>query len=218
MAAFVERGCVALNQELQGTGISRESSPLAEERSVFGTLFKGPSKLAADIPLEALRQGNTLTDIYVEIFQESLYEVGRLWESNKITVARNTWQRPSCMVDTPTLSTRRALPDTARQRRDNRCSGRASPGGSKPRRRRPGGEWMDRAFPRHQYAARGHFAGCGGTSRRTAWHLDHHADQHPSGPRFDRKGKRTLWPRCSADPARWLGFPQFSQSCHGPFG
>jgi methanogenic corrinoid protein MtbC1 len=86
---FVQRGCTALTRENQGTGNVRELSLLEEERSVFlRALFKGPRKLAADIPLEALRQGNALTDIYVEIFQESLYEVGRLWESNKITVAQ----------------------------------------------------------------------------------------------------------------------------------
>jgi MerR family transcriptional regulator, light-induced transcriptional regulator len=86
---FVQRGCAALTRENQETCNVRESSLLAEERSVFlRALFKGPRKLAADIALEALRQGNALTDIYVEIFQESLYEVGRLWESNKITVAQ----------------------------------------------------------------------------------------------------------------------------------
>jgi methanogenic corrinoid protein MtbC1 len=86
---FVQRGCTALARGDQGTGNVRESSLLAEERSVFlQALFKGPRKLAADIPLEALRQGHAPADIYVEIFQESLYEVGRLWENNKITVAQ----------------------------------------------------------------------------------------------------------------------------------
>jgi methanogenic corrinoid protein MtbC1 len=89
LAVFVQRGCAALAGENQVTDQMRESSQLAEERSVFlQALFKGPREMATNIPLEALRQGHPLTDIYVEIFQKSLYEVGRLWESNKITVAQ----------------------------------------------------------------------------------------------------------------------------------
>jgi MerR family transcriptional regulator, light-induced transcriptional regulator len=89
VAVFVDQGCAALADENGGAGISGRSSPLAEARSVFlQALFKGPRRLAAEIPLEALRQGHAVTDIYVEIFQESLYEVGRLWETNKITVAQ----------------------------------------------------------------------------------------------------------------------------------
>ena len=34
-----------------------------------------------------LREGHSLLDIYVEIFQESLYQVGRAWEMNELTVA-----------------------------------------------------------------------------------------------------------------------------------
>jgi methanogenic corrinoid protein MtbC1 len=68
---------------------SSEPSHLAEKRSVFlKALLKGPRRLAASIPLEALRQGYALTDIYIEIFQESLYEIGQLWERNQITVAQ----------------------------------------------------------------------------------------------------------------------------------
>lgn len=42
---------------------------------------------ALEIVREAARSGATSTDIYVEIFQEAMYEVGRLWESNRIEVA-----------------------------------------------------------------------------------------------------------------------------------
>jgi len=42
---------------------------------------------AANVALEALREGHSAPDVYVEILQNSLYEVGRRWESNQITVA-----------------------------------------------------------------------------------------------------------------------------------
>jgi hypothetical protein len=58
VAAFVQRGCAALTGENQGTGQTRESSLLADERSVFlQALFKGPRELATNIPLEALAAG-----------------------------------------------------------------------------------------------------------------------------------------------------------------
>ncbi len=37
--------------------------------------------------MAAYRSGYAIPDIYIEIFQESLYELGRLWESNRISVA-----------------------------------------------------------------------------------------------------------------------------------
>ncbi len=57
-----------------------------------GTLFlqailKNQRKAAVTIVLEALREGHAPTDIYVEVLQEAHYELGRLWESNRITVA-----------------------------------------------------------------------------------------------------------------------------------
>ncbi len=89
VARFIERACAALTSAHNETMAASKSSLMAQERSVFlNALLKGPRKLTATIPLEALRQGCALTDIYVEIYQESLYEIGRLWETNQITVAQ----------------------------------------------------------------------------------------------------------------------------------
>lgn len=89
VARFIQRACAALTDHNDGTVGIPKSSLLADERRIFlNALFNGPRKLTATIPVEALRRGYALTDIYVGIFQESLYEVGRLWESNQITVAQ----------------------------------------------------------------------------------------------------------------------------------
>ena len=50
-------------------------------------ILKGQRRAATTVAFESLRDGNPIQDIYVEVFQESLYQVGRLWESNRITVA-----------------------------------------------------------------------------------------------------------------------------------
>ena len=59
----------------------------AAQQLFLQTALTGRRKEALQIVLEALRAGQAITDIYVEIIQASLYEVGRLWETNRISVA-----------------------------------------------------------------------------------------------------------------------------------
>lgn len=44
-------------------------------------------KAALEMIMDAYHNGHSIPDIYLNIFQESLYEIGRLWESNHISVA-----------------------------------------------------------------------------------------------------------------------------------
>jgi len=48
---------------------------------------KGERRTAVRLALEALKHVNDVVDVYVDVFQTSQYEVGRLWETNQITVA-----------------------------------------------------------------------------------------------------------------------------------
>ena len=54
----------------------------------FTGLITGDRALCTDIVQKLLNQGIDLKTLYLELFQKSLYEVGSLWETNKITVAR----------------------------------------------------------------------------------------------------------------------------------
>jgi methanogenic corrinoid protein MtbC1 len=40
------------------------------------------------VALEQLNAGGSIEEVYLNILQESLYETGRLWESNRISVAK----------------------------------------------------------------------------------------------------------------------------------
>ena len=51
-------------------------------------LLAGQRQAALNIALEALRNGAAVQDLYADVFQDALYEVGRLWETNAITVAQ----------------------------------------------------------------------------------------------------------------------------------
>jgi methanogenic corrinoid protein MtbC1 len=66
-----------------------DSSPLALTRRIFvQALLRGERRAAVNIATEALRNGASMPDLYVDVFQEALYEVGRRWERNVISVAQ----------------------------------------------------------------------------------------------------------------------------------
>jgi methanogenic corrinoid protein MtbC1 len=51
------------------------------------SVLQGQRRAALNVVMEAIREGAPLVDIYTQVFQDSLYEVGRLWESCRISVA-----------------------------------------------------------------------------------------------------------------------------------
>jgi len=51
-------------------------------------ILHGQRQVATGIAMETVRQGRSVPDVYADILQESMYEVGRLWETNRITVAQ----------------------------------------------------------------------------------------------------------------------------------
>ena len=51
-------------------------------------LLNGDRHSAGKMIIEAVDNGISVKDIYLHVFQNSLYEVGRLWQENKITVAQ----------------------------------------------------------------------------------------------------------------------------------
>jgi methanogenic corrinoid protein MtbC1 len=61
---------------------------LALSRRLFTqAILAGARRRALDAALAPLRAGAGALDVYGDVVQESLYEVGRLWESNRISVA-----------------------------------------------------------------------------------------------------------------------------------
>ncbi|MBI5483773.1 MAG: cobalamin B12-binding domain-containing protein [Deltaproteobacteria bacterium] len=50
-------------------------------------ILAGKRKTALEIIMDAYRSGYSIPGIYMDVFQEVLYEIGRLWETNRISVA-----------------------------------------------------------------------------------------------------------------------------------
>jgi methanogenic corrinoid protein MtbC1 len=57
------------------------------KKGYLGDLLAAKRKAALERIMAAFRNGYPIPDIYVDIFQQSLYEIGQLWETNRISVA-----------------------------------------------------------------------------------------------------------------------------------
>ncbi len=57
-------------------------------REYLAALLEGNHKQARQMVLEAVKSGTSVRDIYLYIFQNSQWEVGRLWQQKKITVGQ----------------------------------------------------------------------------------------------------------------------------------
>ncbi len=51
-------------------------------------LLRGERHVASKLILDAVRQGTPVRDIYLNVFQRTQYEIGRLWQVNRINVAQ----------------------------------------------------------------------------------------------------------------------------------
>jgi methanogenic corrinoid protein MtbC1 len=54
----------------------------------FARLLKGDRQACARIVQDLLNQGIDIKVLYADLFQKSLYDVGQMWELNRISVAR----------------------------------------------------------------------------------------------------------------------------------
>jgi methanogenic corrinoid protein MtbC1 len=57
-------------------------------QNYLASLLKGDRNMALSMVLDQIKKGVPVQDIYVEVFQPVQYEIGRLWQTNKISVAQ----------------------------------------------------------------------------------------------------------------------------------
>ena len=64
-------------------------NPLTDlSRRYIDSLLKGDRQSASQMVLESASQGVAIKDIYLHVFQRSQREIGRLWQTNQISVAQ----------------------------------------------------------------------------------------------------------------------------------
>lgn len=87
VASYLDAGRTALAETWAGPAAVGES-PLALPRSLFvQAILAGERRAALGVVEETLRAGRPVLDVYADVLQEALYEVGARWARNEITVA-----------------------------------------------------------------------------------------------------------------------------------
>jgi len=87
---FARNAVSILKSTSEGTGAHPDSetnlSPKA--RSFLKSVLAGDSDRCRAVIDKALAGGTTVREIYIEIFQPVLHEMGRLWQQNEVTIAQ----------------------------------------------------------------------------------------------------------------------------------
>lgn len=89
-ASYIDSG-IAQFQSLpeEPLGAMQEPSPLTGLANAYlDALLRGARHDASRFVLDAVAGGTAIRDIYLEVFQRSQHEIGRLWQLNRISIAQ----------------------------------------------------------------------------------------------------------------------------------
>jgi len=84
--AFFDRALKTTKSEILPTATEFLDNKLAKEYTNF--LLNGNRQEALNLILSAVEKGMPVQEIYLSVFQTSLYEIGRLWQINEISIAQ----------------------------------------------------------------------------------------------------------------------------------
>jgi len=87
---YLDAGLIAY-QQAPSTLVSfvETENPLADlARRFMDALLRADRKSASTMIMEAAQQGTAIKDIYLYVFQRSQREIGRLWQTNQISVGQ----------------------------------------------------------------------------------------------------------------------------------
>jgi len=115
VSAFILAGRENSPEESAVPNVSGAEGGLELTRQLFvQALLHAQRKAASTIALEAFRQGHAIPDIYADVIQNALYEVGFLWQTNRITVAEEHMATAIAQYVLAQLYPLLPLPDTSR--------------------------------------------------------------------------------------------------------
>jgi methanogenic corrinoid protein MtbC1 len=89
-ARYIGEGLELLPQlPASAPSLLTEGNPLAElARGYLDSLLRGERHVASRLILDAVAEGTAVKDIYLYVFQRAQYEIGRLWQINRLSVAQ----------------------------------------------------------------------------------------------------------------------------------
>lgn len=77
---------ISEEQAISLPAMDNHLTPLAQ--NYLDYLLKGDRRAALSLIQEEVKGGNSVKEMYVQVFQPVQYEIGRLWQTNKISVAQ----------------------------------------------------------------------------------------------------------------------------------
>jgi MerR family transcriptional regulator, light-induced transcriptional regulator len=88
-------------------GLSGESAPPGGiAHTYLDLLLSGNRQVALQLIEDALRTGMSLGEIWLKVFQESQYEIGRRWQANKLSIAQEHYCTAATQLIMSKLSNR----------------------------------------------------------------------------------------------------------------
>ncbi len=84
----LDAALAALQGRVEGHSLYAMPPTSALARSYLRAILQGNRLLAQQLVLDAVHGGMPLRQVYLEVFQPALYEVGQLWETGQISVAQ----------------------------------------------------------------------------------------------------------------------------------
>jgi len=88
-AEYIDHGLTRINDAVQEPSHLVGDDPLAMlARGYLDAVLRGERRSAGSLISEAVAHGTPVADIYLRVFQPVLYEIGRLWQANEISVAQ----------------------------------------------------------------------------------------------------------------------------------
>lgn len=86
---FVEAGVRACQETDAATGEPPDAGSADDTlQRYLEAALRGDRKAAASVAQDALRNGMSAVDLYMDVLQEAQYEIGRRWAENRISVAQ----------------------------------------------------------------------------------------------------------------------------------
>lgn len=112
---FIEAGRAAADRPL-AEAAGQPDAMHARSRIYLQAILNGERRAALAVVHELVREGQSVADIYCDVLQPAQFELGRLWERNEITVAREHMGTAITQFVIAQLYSQIGTPDVARGR------------------------------------------------------------------------------------------------------
>lgn len=90
VSSYIETGIAYVWQEEEESMAHSSETPYLSNlyREYLAALLNGERHKASDLIMQAVENKTSIKDIYLHVFQSSQREIGRLWQTNQISVAQ----------------------------------------------------------------------------------------------------------------------------------